>query len=208
MFGLIFWNLSTHNVYASAEETALKTFFQVPTILTTTGYATTNFDQWPHFSKSLLFIMMFIGGSAGSTAGGFKIIRHLVIFKYLWLELKLILNSHVVNTLKIARRPIETSVINSILAFGGMYIALFALGGVALSFFEMDLVTAFSASIASLGNIGPGFNLIGPTANYAFMPVGAKWILCFLMLAGRLEIFTLLILFLPDTWKNTRKWKI
>ena len=151
---------------------------------------------------------MFIGGSAGSTAGGFKIIRHMVIFKYIIGEIKRIINPNVVQTIKIARRPIEQSVINSILAFAGIYLGLFALGGLVLTFYGIDTETAFSASIASLGNIGPGFNLISPINNYGFMPAGAKWFLSFLMLAGRLEIFTLIILFVPSIWKNTKKWRI
>lgn len=183
-------------------------FFQVPAILTTTGYTTANFDTWPPLSKGLILMMMFIGGSAGSTAGGFKIIRHIVLFKYVTSELKRKLNSHIVNSIKIANRAIDTSILNSIIAFAGAYFGLFFLGGIALTFFGLNLTTAFSASIANLGNIGPGFDLISPIGNYGFMPNGAKWILCFLMLAGRLEVFTVLILFLPETWKKGRKWRI
>lgn len=209
VFVLISWDLLNHNYYQSIGETLRLAFFQVPAILTTTGYATANFDTWPEFSKGLIFIMMFIGGSAGSTAGGFKIIRHLVIFRYLIGELKKIINPHLVQTIKIAKRPIDQSIVNSVLAFGGIYVILFAFGGLLLTFYGIDTVTAFSASIASLGNIGPGFNLISPIGNYGFMPTEVKWILSFLMLAGRLEIFTLIILFAPGFWRNTKKsWKI
>ncbi len=130
----------------------------------------------------------------------------MVILKYIIIELKRIINPSLVQTVKIAKRPIEQSIVNSILAFAGIYLGLFALGGLALTFYGIDTETAFSASIASLGNIGPGFNLISPISNYGFMPTEAKWILSFLMLAGRLEIFTFIILFVPGIWKNTKKW--
>lgn len=118
VFILIFWDLNNHHYYETIGETLRLAFFQVPAILTTTGYATTNFDAWPDFSKGLLFILMFIGGSAGSTAGGFKIIRHIVIIKYIFSEIKHLINPQVIQTIKIAKRPIEQSVVNSILAFG------------------------------------------------------------------------------------------
>lgn len=208
VFGLIVWDLSNHEYYKSMAETLRLAFFQVPAILTTTGYSTANFDTWPAFSKGLLLLLMFVGGSAGSTAGGFKLIRHMVIFRYIISEIKRIINPNVVQTIKIAHRPIEQSIINSVLAFAWIYVGLFALGGLILTFYGIDTETAFSASIASLGNIGPWFNLISPISNYGFMPAQVKWILCFLMLAGRLEIFTLIILFVPSVWKNTKKWRI
>ena len=117
VFGLIVWDLSNHEHYKSMAETLRLAFFQVPAILTTTGYSTANFDTWPAFSKGLLLLLMFVGGSAGSTAGGFKLIRHMVIFRYIISEIKRIINPSVVQTIKIAQRPIEQSIINSVLAF-------------------------------------------------------------------------------------------
>lgn len=117
VFGLIVWDLSNHEYYKSMAETLRLAFFQVPAILTTTGYSTANFDTWPAFSKGLLLLLMFVGGSAGSTAGGFKLIRHMVIFRYIISEIKRIINPNVVQTIKIAHRPIEQSIINSVLAF-------------------------------------------------------------------------------------------
>lgn len=203
---LIIWNLQQFHFYSSFGETVRMAFFQVPAIITTTGYTNTNFDLWPNFSKWLLFILMFLWGSAGSTSGGFKIIRYLIIFKYIGSEIKKIINPHLISSIKLGNKSIEQSSINSILAFGLIYLAFFFFWGVVLSFFDLDLITAFSASIASLGNIWPGFGLINASANYGFMPDWAKLFLCFLMLAGRLEIFTVLIILLPQTWRNNRRW--
>lgn len=167
--------------------------FQVPTILTTTGYATYDYGQWPIFAITTLCVLMFIGGSTGSTGGGPKVLRHIISFKAIKQELKKIARPNLVESIRIGDRIIDKSIVNSVLVFSLIYLLTFAIGAYILSFFGLDIISAVTASIANLGNIGPGLNIVGPTGNYAdFHPV-ALWVLMFQMLAGRLEIYTVFV---------------
>jgi trk system potassium uptake protein TrkH len=177
-------------------------FFQVPTIMTTTGYATTDFNLWPVFPVSVLILLMFIGGSTGSTSGGLKVLRHIINFKLIKQELVKIFQPNMVSIVKIGGRLIDESIVRSVAALTFIYLLTFLIGAFALTLFNIDLVTAFTASIANLGNIGPGLNIVGPAGNYSSIPTPALWVLIFLMLLGRLEIYTILILFLPKVWKK------
>lgn len=177
-------------------------FFQVATIVTTTGYATYDYATWPVYAVAPLLPLMFIGGSTGSTGGGPKVLRHMISWRYIVHEMQKLARPHLVTTVKIGGRPIDASVTSSVMGFLLLYAIIFFLGGVALFALGHDMVTAFSASIANLGNIGPGFNIVGPAGNYSTFPTSSLWILIAQMLLGRLELFTLLILFLPSLWRS------
>ena len=177
--------------------------FQVVSILTTTGYTTANFNIWPQFLRFTLIILMFIGGCSGSTGGGMKIIR---VFTTLKIALRNILQTifpNAVFPVKIDSVPISNKLLEGVLVYFFIFVSLFCFGTIAMTITEVcDLGTAFSASIACLGNIGPGLGKVGAVENYSWISMQGKWILSFLMLAGRLELYSILILFLPSTWRK------
>ncbi len=176
--------------------------FTVASIITTTGFVTADYITWPVFLWIFVFALMFIGGSAGSTGGGVKIIRHLLLLKNSWLELKRTIHPSAIIPVKYGGKPIAQQIIFNVMAFFLMYVLIFAAGVVVLALLGMDFETAVGASIASLGNIGPGIGGVGPVENYAFISPAGKWILSFLMLLGRLELFTILLIFSPAFWKK------
>ncbi len=176
--------------------------FQVVSIITTTGFVTADYEKWPHFAQSILFIIMFIGGCSGSTGGSIKVIRIYTLLKQSINELKYHIHPKGVFALMINHQMIRKNIVYSISGFFFLYIATFAIVVLAISLFGVDLITAISASAATLGNIGPGFGLVGPTDNYAFLPDGVKWILSFAMLVGRLEIYTVFVILTPTFWKK------
>lgn len=176
--------------------------FAVVSILTTTGFATADYLSWPVLLWVLIFLLMFIGGSAGSTGGGMKIIRQMLLIKNAWMELRRAIHPNAVLPVKFNTKSVSQELIYKVMAFFLMYIMLFALGMLLLVALGLDFETAVGASIASLGNIGPGIGLVGPVANYSFLPDTSKWLLSFLMLLGRLELFTVMILFSPHFWKK------
>ncbi len=176
--------------------------FQVVSIMTTTGYATTDFGVWPSFCQYLLVFLMFIGGCAGSTGGGIKCIRIMLLFKYAQQELRRIIHPHAVTTVKLGEQNISQSVLNGILGMVILFMAIFVLASLAMSFLGLDIVTSISSVAATLGNIGPGLGLVGPAENYAHIPSIGKGILIFCMLAGRLEVYTIVILLFPEFWRK------
>lgn len=177
-------------------------FFQVGSIITTTGYATTNFDKWPTFSKSILFLLMFVGGCAGSTGGGLKNIRILVLFKLIRREISKILHPRAVIPIKTNGNAVSNETVAGITSFFALYIFIFVLGTVLISLEGMDLVSSSSAVASALGNIGPGFGLVGPSETFSSISSMGKLLLSLLMLLGRLELFTIIALVLPKTWRN------
>lgn len=185
------------DVFQSFGESMRYAAFQVASILTTTGYATTDYAQWPSFTKIILFSVMFIGGCAGSTGGGIKVVRIITLFKLAINEMKMILLPRSVFSMKINGEPMRKSAIYSIAGFFFLYIFFLLLTTIVVSTGGSDIVTSFSAALATVGNIGPGFGLIGPANNYAHFNDFIKWFLSFAMMAGRLEIYTVLVLFLP-----------
>jgi len=176
--------------------------FQATAIVTTTGFATADFEAWPHFSRALLFILMFVGGCAGSTGGSVKVARLMIVLRKMVADLKRILRPHAVIPVRLGQRAIPEAVVTSVTTFFILFLSLFAVGGLILSMMGHDLITAFSASAACLGNIGPGFNLVGPTQNYAFFEPQAKLVLVAMMIIGRLELYTILVMLfvLPRRW--------
>lgn len=176
--------------------------FNVTSILTTTGFATSNYLQWPVFLYMIIFLLMFVGGSAGSTGGGMKVIRQMLLIKNSWMELRRSIHPNAVLPVKFNGKSVPQEIIYKVMAFFLMYILIFALGVLLLSALGLNFETSVGASIASLGNIGPGIGLVGPIHNYAFLPDAAKWLLTMLMMLGRLELFTVLMLFSPHFWRK------
>ncbi len=176
--------------------------FQVVSIGTTTGFATTDYDGWPALSKAILCISMFIGGSAGSTAGGLKVIRFILILKFMGSQLRSHVRPRTVAPVRLGGVSIGSDVMKPILAMGFLFICTFVIGGVCLSALGVEMETAFAASIATLGNIGPGFGGVGPACNYADIPEAGKVLCSLLMLVGRLEIMTALSLLTVVLWRD------
>jgi trk/ktr system potassium uptake protein len=191
-------------VYSGFGESLRYSSFQVASILTTTGYATANFDIWPAFSKYILFALMFIGGCSGSTGGGIKVVRIVTLFKQAVTEMKQQANPRGVFSTRMNGAPIRKDFVFTVVGFVFLYVMflLITTAVVATAPGGYDLETSFSTALATVGNIGPGFSLIGPTMNYAFFPAYVKWFLSFAMMAGRLEIYTVLILFTPYFWRR------
>lgn len=184
------------------EEAFRQSLFQAVSIATTTGFATTDYLEWNGFLWFLIFMLMFTGGCIGSTGGGLKMIRILVLIKNTRLELKRLLHPMAIIPLKLEKRNIPEGIASNFLAFFFLYIIVFFAGAAVMSMFGLDFKSSIGASIASLGNIGPAIGQLGPADNYSFLPAGAKWVLSFLMLLGRLELFTVLLLFSPSFWKK------
>ncbi len=176
--------------------------FTVVSILTTTGFVSTDYSLWPTFLWMFIFALMFIGGSAGSTGGGVKIIRHLLLIKNSLLEMKRSIHPHAIIPVKYNGKSVSQQIIFNVMAFFLIYILVFSFGTLTLSLLGYDFDTSIGATIATLGNIGPGIGDVGPIDNYAFFSPVAKWLLSFLMLLGRLEIFTVLIVISPAFWKR------
>lgn len=195
-FGLI--AMQNYNL----EQAFRDSLFTVVSILTTTGFVTADYILWPVYLWILVAALMFIGGSAGSTGGGVKIIRHLLLLRNSWTELKRTIHPSAVIPVKYGKKSISQQVIFNVMAFFLIYILIFSFGVIAMALLGLDFETSVGASIASLGNIGPGIGGVGPVENYAIIPPIGKWILSFLMLLGRLELFTVLIIFSPAFWKK------
>ncbi len=177
--------------------------FQSVSILTTTGYATANSDLWPNVLRFGLITLMFIGGCGGSTGGGMKVIRALLSFKIAVRSIVRSVFPNAILPVKFDRRSLSERLITAVSAYFMIFIGLFFIGVILLTITEKsDLVTLMSASVACLSNIGPGLGGIGTTGNYAWMTLPGKWVLIFLMLAGRLELYSILILFLPTAWRK------
>ncbi len=176
--------------------------FQVVSIVTTTGFITTDYLAWKPFIWFLIFILMFTGGSAGSTGGGIKAIRILLLIKSSVVELKRLVHPRAYIPVRYDQKPVSQDVIAKMLAFFFFYIAAFISGTIVMGFMGLDFETALGSVITCLGNIGPGIGAVGPVYNYAFIPAAGQWVLSFLMLIGRLEIFTVLVLLNPLFWRN------
>ncbi len=198
---IVSWDLFG-SVFDSIGQAVRYGAFQVVSIITTTGYATYDYEQWPAMSQLILLLCMFLGASAGSTGGGMKCLRIMLCFKYCYKELFSMVHPRAVTTVKIGGRTVPEDVIHSVLGFLALYMGLFGLSSVVLAGMGVDFMTAFSAVAACIGNIGPGFGMVGPVENFAQIPVMGKWLLIWCMLLGRLEIYTMLILLVPEFWRK------
>jgi len=190
------------STYRSLGEAFRYGLFQVVSIVTTTGYATADYEQWPAMAQIIIFFCMFIGASAGSTGGGMKCIRIMLSFKYCYKELFSLIHPHAVTHIKIGGKSVSEDVIRSILGFLALYIALFVICSIILAGIGVDFMTSLGAVASSIGNIGPGFGMVGPVENYSQIPVAGKWLLIWCMLLGRLEIYTVIILIVPEFWRK------
>lgn len=187
--------------YDSVAESLRFAGFQAASILTTTGYATADFAQWPDFAQGLLFALMFIGGSAGSTGGGIKVVRIVTIIRLGFNEMRYLLHPRGIFALRMNGQPLRKSIVYSIAGFAFLYVLLLIATTIVVASGGHDLLTSVTTALATLGNIGPGFGRIGPVENYAFFQDYIKWYLSAIMLTGRLEIYTVLVLFTRGFWK-------
>lgn len=201
--GIIFFDVA--NMFANDAETLRHTAFQVGSIITTTGFATTDFNLWPQTSKTVLVLLMFVGACAGSTGGGIKVSRIMLLFKAVKKELNSYMHPKSIKKIMMDNKPVEHEVIRSSQVYLVTYMVIFVISIFLLSFNGKDLITNFTAVTATINNIGPGLELVGPTQNFGHFSVFSKWVLIFDMLAGRLELFPLLILFHPDIIKGAYK---
>ena len=176
--------------------------FQVGSIITTTGFATADFDQWNSLAKTVLVLLMFIGACAGSTGGGIKVSRIIVLFKSTFREMDSYIHPRSVNRIKMEGRVVEHEAVRSINVYLTTYMVIFALSILLVSIEGKDVITSFTSVAATFNNIGPGLNIVGPTGNFSSFNLFSKWVLIFDMLAGRLELFPMLILFHPTIWKQ------
>ena len=176
--------------------------FQVVTITTSTGFSSADYMRWPSFSQLILLMLMFIGGSTGSTTGGIKCLRAVILFKQGYKELRHLIHPHAVINIKLGTRVVPNEVVTAAIGFTFLYIAIFFIASIAMAFLGLDIVSSISSVAATLGNIGPGLGIVGPYSNYSEIPFIGKWLLIGCMLIGRLEIYTILILFTPTFWKG------
>ncbi len=177
--------------------------FQIVSILTTTGYVTADFNLWPNVLRVSLVCLMFVGGCAGSTGGGMKVVRIFLILKTALRSVVQSLFPNAIIPVKIDKKPVSEKIILGVLSFGAIFVVLFVFGAVAMAATNRcDFQTAATASIACLGNIGPGLGKVGAIENYSWISAPGKWMLAFLMLAGRLELYSILILFVPIAWRK------
>jgi len=190
------------NQNLAVEKAFRDALFQVISIMTTTGFATVDYMLWPPFVIVVLFMLMFVGGSAGSTGGGPKVIRIMLLLKNSYFEFKRIMHPKAIIPVRLNKRAVDPKIIANVQAFMVVYIIIFVLGTIIMSSLGLDLDTAMGAVIATLGNIGPGIAGVGPAFNFYEIPDIGKWFLSFLMLIGRLELFTVLVLFTPYFWKR------
>lgn len=194
--------MNTLHMYKNIAEALRHAAFQVGSIITTTGFATTDFNTWPQLSKTILVILMFIGACAGSTGGGIKVSRIIILFKTIGKELNMLIHPRMVKKIKLDDRPIAHEVIRSTNVFMAVYWVILLISVLFISIDNFDFTTNFTAVVATLNNIGPGLEMVGPTQNFSIYSTFSKYVLMFDMLAGRLELFPMLILFHPACWKK------
>ncbi len=203
---VVFILITMAGIYHLTDSSLEKSFrdgaFQVVSIITTTGFVSADYTAWASLLTMLFFFFMFIGASAGSTAGGIKVVRHVVLIKNSLLEMKRLLHPSAILPVRLNDKAISPKVTYHVLAFIMLYLTVFVLSSILVAFTGLDTMTTMSSVATSLGNIGPGLGGVGPLNNFSGLPMVTKWILSFLMLLGRLELFTILILFTPYFWKR------
>ena len=191
------------NLYGGVGHALRYSFFQVTSIISTTGFATADFNLWPEYSKFLLVLLMFVGGCAGSTAGGLKLSRVMLLFKSCTIEVKKMLRPRCVENVRLDGKPVDGQTVSNALTYFTFYIIILLIAGLIVSLDGLDFTTNFTAALSCLSNVGPGLSLVGPTGSFSIFSPLSKIVLMICMLLGRLEIFPLLLLFVPFTWR----WK-
>lgn len=189
-------------VYGEAESAIRHALFMVTSVITTTGFVTADFTMWSFFATGIFFALFFTGGSAGSTSGGVKVVRHIVMLKNSFLEFKKALHPNAIIPVRYDGKSISPTIVSNILSFFIIYMLIFMISSVILTFLGLDFMSALGAAASSLGNIGPALGSVSPVDNFAHLSSAAKWFCAFLMLIGRLELFTVLILFTPFFWRK------
>ena len=176
--------------------------FQVSSIITTTGFVSADYEKWPPLSQTILLVCMFLGAMAGSTGGGIKIMRIMLLVRQSYKEIFRIIHPHAVTVVKLGGRPVSADILSSIWGFFILYISLFIVATFIMACMGLDMISAIASVAASIGNIGPGFGMVGPVNNYLAIPLAGKWILVLCMLLGRLEIYTVIVLLVPEFWRK------
>lgn len=194
--------LNIGGAFESISEAVKYIVFTVASIISTTGFMTIDYNQWPELSRTIIVLLTFIGGCAGSTAGGIKITRFIILFKSMAKEIRLLIHPNHVRKLELDGRKIEHNVIRSTNVYMVCFIMIFVISVMIISFDNHGLVTNFTAVATAINNVGPGLDLVGPVSNFGFFSDTSKLVLIFNMLAGRLELFPVLLLFSPVTWKK------
>lgn len=202
----IFTVMVTLDLYGAVYDSLGKAFrcaaFQVSSIITTTGFITADYDKWPAFSQIILTLCMFLGGMAGSTGGGIKTMRVMLLAKQAYQEVFRIVHPHAVTSVKLGARAVPPEVLSSIWGFTFISLAIFIGSTLTMASLGLDLISAFSSAATCIFNVGPGLGMVGPVQNFAEVPFAGKWVLIFCMLAGRLEFYTLIILLIPEYWRK------
>ncbi|MGN0974463.1 MAG: TrkH family potassium uptake protein, partial [Gemmiger sp.] len=194
--------IDVRSLFPTIGEAFRHVLFQVSSIITTTGYSTVDFDIWPSFSKTILVMLMFVGACAGSTGGGIKVSRFMILFKAIGQEMKQFLHPQGVTKISMDGKVISRETLRTVNVYIAVYIFVFAASLLLISLDGFDLITGFTAVAATLNNIGPGLSLVGPTQNFSIFSGFSKLVLIFDMLAGRLELFPVLLLFHRETWRK------
>jgi len=202
---LIFGDLYTHGVMAF-QPAVRHSLFQAVSIASTTGFASDDFNTWPSFSRYVLLMLMFVGGCSGSTAGGIKISRVVILLKAGWAELLRTLHPRIVYSVKMGKRDIDPIIVSNITRFFFLYMFVFMILSVLMSISGISMMESFGIVAACMSSVGPAFGIVGPTATYANLPDWARFISILAMLFGRLEIFTLLAILRPDFWRDKQNW--
>ena len=194
--------LAHPKVFGETESAIRHALFQVISVVTTTGFVSADFTMWSYFATGTFFALFFLGGSAGSTSGGVKVVRHIIMLKNSFLEFKKTLHPNAIIPVRYDGKSVSHTIVFNILSFFIIYMFIFIFGSVILTFMGMDFTSAIGAAASSLGNIGPAIGTVSPVDNFAHLTAPAKWFCGFLMLVGRLELFTVLILFSPSFWRK------
>lgn len=199
---LIAWNLRLNHIFSTFGETLRHSVFQVATVITTTGFATADFDAWPTFSKTIMLCLMALGACAGSTGGGFKCARLLLIFKALRRNIRQLLHPDSVEVVHVNGRQVDEKTVANTNAYLAAYVSIMLVSFLIVSLDQVSITTGFTAVLSCLNNIGPGLEQVGPTCNYSMLSILSKIVLMIDMLAGRLELFPILLLISRKTWKR------
>jgi trk system potassium uptake protein TrkH len=203
---VLFILMVTIDIHGTVYDSLSKAFryaaFQVGSIVTTTGFVTADYDQWPAFSKTLLLLCMFFGAMAGSTGGGMKTMRIMLLVRHCYNEIFRIIHPHAITSVKLGRKPVPADVLSSIWGFFLLFLGFFLVAVLIMAFLGLDMISAVGSVAASIGNIGPGLGMVGPTRNYVAIPLVGKWVLIFCMLLGRLELYTVIALLVPAYWRK------
>ncbi len=206
LMAVVFTLIVTVNIYGSVYGSITEAFrqaaFHVSSIITTTGFVTADYEKWPGLSQLILLGCMFLGGMAGSTGGGMKTMRIMLLIRHGYTELFRIIHPHAVTAVKLGGKAVPADTLSSIWGFFILYIGLFVVASLIMASLGLDMISAFASVAASIGNIGPGLGVVGPVKNFFGIPLAGKWVLIFCMLLGRLEIYTVIVLIAPEFWRK------